>query len=63
MRPLHPADQLRLAEDQRRALAAGWPPALHLRARVAYALLRLAIRVDPPHRRTGPVIGAATPRR
>jgi hypothetical protein len=63
MRPLHPADQLRLAEDRRCAVAAGWPRALHLRQRVAYALLRLAIRLDPPHRRTRPTMGAATTRR
>jgi hypothetical protein len=63
MRPLHPVDELRLAEDRRRAIAAGWPGALHLRRRIAYALLRLAIRLDPPRRRTRPVIGAVTTRR
>ena len=63
MRPLHPADELRLAEDRWRAIAAGWPRALHLRRRVAHALLRLAIRIDPPRRHPRPVIGAVTTRR
>jgi len=63
MGPLHPSDELRLAEDRRRMLAASWPAPLHLRQKAAYALLRLAIRLDPPRRRTGPVIGAGTTRR
>jgi hypothetical protein len=62
LRPLHHDDALRLAEEHRLQTAERWPRALELRRHAAYCLLRLAIRLDPPPRRTGRVLGAAVRR-
>jgi hypothetical protein len=62
MHPRHPADALRLAEERRRELGERWPRELDVRRAIAYWLVRLAIRLDPPRRRGRPVVGTAVRR-
>ena len=62
MSPLHPIDRLRLAEQRRRELGESWPGPVTVRRTVADWLMRVATRLDPPPRRTGPVVGRAARR-
>jgi hypothetical protein len=62
MHARHPVDALRLADDRRRELGERWPRDLEVRRAIAYWLLRLAIRLDPPRRRPGRTLGTAVRR-
>jgi hypothetical protein len=62
MSPLPPIDRLRLAEQRQRELGESWPRSLTVRQAVADWLMRVATRLDPPSRRTAPVVGRAARR-
>ena len=62
MGPIHPTDRLRIAEQRRQELGESWPRPLTVRRTVAGWLMRVAIRLDPPARRTGPAVRRAVRR-